>query len=168
MYQARYASLMALVIAWIVTAPLHAALSTSPDEVVMPQPGLDLLPQDVVRIVVNALADNDKPFIDAGIATTFAFASPGNKVNTGPLEKFTRMVKSQPYAVMVNHIASDFSEVVRVGDDAYQLVALTGLDGSDVVFAFRLSRQLDGEFEGMWMTDAVWPVSNAGMPKQAL
>lgn len=47
MYQARYASLIALVMAWIVTAPLHAALSTSPDELVIPQPGVDLLPQAV-------------------------------------------------------------------------------------------------------------------------
>jgi hypothetical protein len=135
---------------------------------VIAQPGVDLAPQDVVGIVIDALAKNDQPYADAGIATTFAFASPGNKANTGPLKKFTHMVKSHPYAVMVNHVASDFSEVVRVGDDAYQLVALTGLDGSEVVFAFRLSRQADGEFKGMWMTDAVWPVSNAGMPKQAL
>jgi hypothetical protein len=168
MYSVKYASLIMLAMAWFVAAPLPAALSSKPDNTVIAQPRADLAAEDVVGIVINALAKNDQPFPDAGIATTFAFASPGNKANTGPLEKFTRMVKSHPYAVMVNHVASDFSEVVRVGDDAYQLVALTGLDGSGVVFAFRLSRQLDGEFEGMWMTDAVWPVSDAGMPKQAL
>jgi hypothetical protein len=168
MYSVKYASLIMLAMAWLVAAPLQAALSSKPDNTVIAQPRADLAAEDVVGIVINALAKNDQPFPDAGIATTFAFASPGNKANTGPLEKFTRMVKSHPYAVMVNHVASDFSEVVRVGDDAYQLVALTGLDGSGVVFAFRLSRQLDGEFEGMWMTDAVWPVSDAGMPKQAL
>ncbi len=168
MYSVKYASLIMLAMAWLVAAPLQAALSSKPDNTVIAQPRADLAAEDVVGIVINALAKNDQPFPDAGIATTFAFASPGNKANTGPLEKFTRMVKSHPYAVMVNHVASDFSEVVRVGDDAYQLVALTGLDGSGVVFAFRLSRQLDGEFEGMWMTDAVWQVSNAGIPKQAL
>ena len=168
MYSVKYASLIMLAMAWLVAAPLQAALSSKPDNTVIAQPRADLAAEDVVGIVINALAKNDQPYPDAGIATTFAFASPGNKANTGPLEKFTRMVKSHPYAVMVNHVASDFSEVVRVGDDAYQLVALTGLDGSGVVFAFRLSRQLDGEFEGMWMTDAVWPVSDAGMPKQAL
>ncbi len=90
MCQVRYASLMALVLVWIVTAPLHAALSTSPDEVVILQSGVDLLSQDVVRIVINALASNDKLFADAGIATTFAFASPANKVNTGPLDKMIK------------------------------------------------------------------------------
>jgi hypothetical protein len=35
-----------------------------------------------------------------------------------------------------------------------------------VVFSFRLSKQLKGEFEGMWMTDAVWPVGDAMVPQQ--
>jgi hypothetical protein len=168
MLRIKYTILAAFAMSWLLAAPLQAALSSEPGDTVITKPGIDLAPQDVVSIVINALAKNDQPYADAGIATTFAFASPGNKANTGPLEKFTRMVKSHPYAVMVNHVARDLSEVVRVGDDAYQLVALTGLDGSEVVFAFRLSRQLEGEFEGMWMTDAVWPVSNDGMPKQAL
>lgn len=167
MFRVRCTIMAALAMFSLLAAPLQAALSSKPADTVIAQPRVDLAPEDVVGIVINALASNDQPYADAGIATTFAFASPGNKANTGPLEKFTRMVKSHPYAVMVNHVAHDFSEVVRVGDDAYQLVALTGLDGSEVVFAFRLSRQLDGEFEGMWMTDAVWPVSN-GAPKQTL
>ena len=166
MCQVRYASLMALVMAWIVTAPLHATLSTSADEVVIPQPGVDLLPQDVVRIVINALANNDKPFADAGIATTFAFASPANKVNTGPLDKFTQMVKNDVYGIMVDHVESNFSKVVYDNNNAYQLVQVKGKNGIEIVFAFRLSKQLDGEFEGMWMTDAVWPVGDAMVPQQ--
>ena len=94
MYRYKYASIMALIMVWSYTAPLHAALSSNPDQAAIPQPEVGLEPQDVVRIVINALANNDKPFADAGIATTFAFASPANKVNTGPLERFTRMVKS--------------------------------------------------------------------------
>jgi len=34
-------------------------------------------------------------------------------------------------------------------------------------FAFRLSQQLDGEFEGMWVTDAVWSVASGDIPEQA-
>ncbi|MCP4389173.1 MAG: hypothetical protein GY802_12825 [Gammaproteobacteria bacterium] len=44
--------------------------------------------------MINALASNDKLFADAGIATTFAFASPANKVNTGPIDKLTQMVNT--------------------------------------------------------------------------
>ncbi len=140
-------------------ASVHAALGDAPDPTVeLPKPSLELEPQDVVRIVIRALANNDFPFADAGIATTFGFASPANRRNTGPLNRFTRMVKSFPYGVMVGHVASKFSEVVYVGDNAYQLVHLTTRDGGEVVFAFRLSRQRDGVYAGMWMTDAVWPV----------
>ena len=39
--------------------------------------------------------------------------------------------------------------------------------GAGAVFAFRLSQQQDGEFDGMWMTDAVWPVASGDIPEQA-
>ncbi len=162
----RNASLMALTLVWFVAAPLQAALSDKPDETVIPQPGIDLQPQDVVRVVINALANNDQPYDDAGIATTFAFASPANKVNTGPLDRFTQMVKNNVYGILVNHVESDFSKIVHDGNNAYQLVQLKGKNGNEIVFAFRLSKQLDGEFEGMWMTDAVWPVGDAVVPQQ--
>jgi hypothetical protein len=106
---------MALIMVWLCAAPLHAALSNNPDQAAIPQPEVGLEPQDVVRIVINALANNDKPFADAGIATTFAFASPANKVNTGPLDKFTQMVKNDVYGIMVDHIESNFSKVVYPG-----------------------------------------------------
>ena len=83
---------------------------------------------------------------------------PSDKVNTGPLEKFIRMVKGYPYGVRVDHVESDVSEAVFVGEDAYLLVKLITRDGSEVAFAFRLSRQRERRYEGMWMTDAVWPV----------
>jgi len=167
MCRVKYASLITLAMAWLVAAPLQAALSKAPDEALIPQPGIDLLPQDVVRIVINALANNDNPFADAGIATTFAFASPANRVNTGPLDKFTQMVKNDVYGNMVDHVESEFSKVVHDGNNAYQLVQLKGRNGIEIVFAFRLSKQLDGEFNNMWMTDAVWPVANAAIPEQA-
>lgn len=166
MYRFKCVPSMVLIMAFWVAAPLQAALSNGADEAVLPQPGLDLLPEDVVRTVINALANNDQPFADAGIATTFAFASPSNKVNTGPLDKFTRMVKNDVYGIMVDHVEHEFSKVVYDGNDAYQLVQLKGKNGVEIVFAFRLSKQLDGEFEGMWMTDAVWPVGDTMVPQQ--
>ncbi len=141
-------------------APAGAALGDAPAPAAeLPKPSLELEPQDVVRIVIHALSNNDFPFADAGIATTFGFASPANRRNTGPLDRFTRMVKGFPYGVMVDHANSEFSEVVYVGDHAYQVVVLTDAGGRKHGFAFRLSRQRDGVYAGMWMTDAVWPVS---------
>lgn len=156
----------ALISVWMLLMPVQAAFSNSTDGAVLPQPGIELQPEDVVRIVINALANNDKPYADAGIETTFAFASPANKVNTGPLDKFTQMVKNDVYGIMVNHVESEFSKVVHDGNNAYQLVQLKGKNGVEIVFAFRISKQLDGKFEGMWMTDAVWPVGDAMVPQQ--
>ena len=156
-----------VLLAWTLSMPSSAALDESPAGAGQPRPSVELEPQDVVKIVIDALSSNDRPYADAGIETTFAFASPANRVNTGPLEKFTSMVKGAPYGIMVDHASSEFSEVFLTGNKAYQMVHLTAPDGRAVVFAFRLSRQLDGEFKDMWMTDAVWPVANGAVPEQA-
>jgi hypothetical protein len=167
MYRFKFTPRMLLILLWIFAAPLQASLSNSPDEGVLPKPELDLLPQDVVKIAIDALANNDRPFSDAGIATTFAFASPANKINTGPLQKFAQMIRTPAYGIMVDHVEHEFSEVVLMGDNAYQMVRVLGNSGAEVIFAFRLSQQLDGEFDGMWMTDAVWPVATGDIPEQA-
>jgi len=167
MYRFIFAPRMFLILAWLCAAPLHAALSNNPDEGVLPQPGADLQPQDVVRIVITALANNDRPFTDAGIATTFAFASPANKVNTGPLQKFTQMIRTPVYGIMIDHVEHVFSEVVLMDNRAYQMVKISGRNGAEVIFTFRLSQQQGGEFDGMWMTDAVWPVATGDIPEQA-
>jgi hypothetical protein len=54
-----------------------------------------------------------------------------------------------------------------MGNKAYQMVKINGSSGVEVIFAFRLSQQLGGEFDGMWMTDAVWPVATGDIPEQA-
>lgn len=137
---------------------LNAAFSEAPQTSHLPQPQLNLKPEQVVRIVIEALANNDSPYADAGIATAFNFASPANKVSTGPLKRFTSMVNAG-YGLMLNHLSSEFSELVIKDSVAYQMVKLMAHNGTQVVYAFRLSQQTQGEFEGMWMTDAVWEVS---------
>ncbi len=124
----------------------------------LPVPEAGLLPEDVVRIVIDSLANNDQPYPDAGIAATFNFASPVNKANTGPIERFTNMVKSPPYGGMVNHRSSELSEVVTQGNTAYLIVRLITIEDAEVHFAFRLGLQSEGEYKGMWLTEAVWPL----------
>lgn len=153
----------------LVSMALNSAIATDDGTTVpadLPRPAAGLEPGDVVRIVIGALANNDEPHVDAGIETTFAFASPGNRRNTGPLQRFSSMVKSPPYGIMVNHVESEFSDVRMVAGSAYQLVRLIGRDGRAIVFAFRLSQQIDEPYEGMWMTDAVWPVGEGDAPLQ--
>ena len=175
MFTIRSASLMTPVLiviliatmAAVMSLSLQAAITEMPEAAALPQPTTERQPEDVVRIVIEALAHNDKPYADAGIATTFAFASPANKVNTGPLPKFSQMIRTPTYGIMIDHLEHEFSEVVLVGDKAYQMVRVLGNSGAEVIFAFRLSQQLGGEFDGMWMTDAVWPVATGDIPEQA-
>ncbi len=155
-------SLICLAFSLFSTSGVLAAVDGDlPIDPVLPTPNVEYAPEDVVRIVIEALSHNDEPFADAGIETTFGFASPANKVNTGPLGRFVSMVKGHPYGIMVDHVESEFSEVRYLNGSAVQLVYLLGRDGRGVVFAFRLSRQGEGPYKDMWMTDAVWPVATA-------
>ncbi len=163
----RFLFLAPAMLAWMLMQPSVAALAEKTETAELPQPSVELAPEDVVKIVIEALARNDEPHVDAGIETTFNFAAPSNKVITGPLDRFIRMVKAPPYGIMVDHADSEFSEVVLTGDKAYQMVRLTAADGRIEVFAFRLGRQPEGDFMNMWMTEAVWPVATETSPGQS-
>ena len=54
-----------------------------------------------------------------------------------------------------------------MGVKACQMVKMRASSAAGAVFAFRPSQQRDGEFDGMWMTDAVWPVASGDIPGQA-
>lgn len=171
MFSIRSVSLLASILSVIFVATLslslQAAIAEKLEQAELPQPTRGQLPGDVVRIVIEALAQNDRPYADAGIAITFAFASPANKVNTGPLLKFTQMVRTPTYGIMIDHVEHEFSEVVMMGSDAYQMVKIRGMKGNEAVFAFRLSQQAEGKYDGMWMTDAVWPIASGDIAEQA-
>ena len=127
------------------------------DDVDGPMPSRELTPEQVVAIVIDALRTNAESDDDAGIATVYRFASPGNRANTGPLERFTRMIK-RGFADMLAHESRRHEEMRVVEDKALQAVWLTLPSGTEVGYAFQLGRQKDGEYEGMWMTESVLPL----------
>jgi hypothetical protein len=118
-----------------------------------PHPGR--APGDVVRIQLNALAKNDKPYKDAGIETTFRFASPANKKATGPLSRFIRMLYNPLYSPMLDNQAASYGALIVEGDRARQSVILTTADDQRVGYMFFLSKQKGGPFDQCWMTDSV-------------
>ncbi len=120
------------------------------------QPDEDLTPAQVVRIVVDSLKHNDAGS-DIGIATVFSFASPANKMNTGPLPRFATMIK-RGFPDMLNHSSARYDPMEVEADIAIQAVWLMTPAGAEVGYAFQLSRQVDGEYAGMWMTDMVIPL----------
>ena len=118
-----------------------------------PQP--TFTPEKVVRIQLDALANNDKPYQDAGIEIAFRFASPANKQTTGPLSRFIPLVHNPIYNPMINHQAAQLGELVLDDAKAFLPVTLTALDGKRVGYMFVLSKQEGGVYDQCWMTDAV-------------
>jgi len=131
------------------------------------EPNTQLSPEQVVRIVIEALKTNDPSKDDDGIATVFEFASPGNKSATGPLQRFTKMIKGG-FAQMLNHIDSEFGPMEINEHTALQAVWLTTRSGQQIGYVFQMGKQVGGEFDDMWMTEAVWPIGERKPPGQSI
>ena len=154
--QHKSAHLTAVIMLTLIASALIVGASNVRADEINPVPSPDYEPEQVVKIVVDSLQNNSEPG-DQGIATVFRFASPGNRATTGPLERFTRMIKGG-FSDMLNHEDARFDPMKVSGDTAVQAVWLLTNSGKEVGYAFQLSRQQSGEFEGIWMTDAVVPL----------
>ncbi len=118
-------------------------------------PNRNLSPADVIRIQIGALGRNDIPHENAGIEITFLFASPRNKLVTGPLPRFIQLVSNPVYRPMLNHRQAEYGPLQVEGVNATQPVILIASDGQRVGYLFTLSRQDGGTCDGCWMTDGV-------------
>jgi hypothetical protein len=118
-------------------------------------PNPNLTPQQVVEFQLDALRHNDEPTADAGIARSFRFASPSNRLVTGPLAHFSEIVHSAAYAALLKSQVSEVRGIVVEGDSAKVYVIVTSANGLQLKFLFMLSRQTQGDYRDCWMTDSV-------------
>lgn len=128
----------------------------------VPKP--ELTPEQVVRIQLNALRNNDPR--NRGIEVAFRFASPGNKRQTGPLPRFISMMQHGPYRLMLAYENVAYHPMEVVEDRARQRVTLIGA-GLVVDYEFYLTRQAAGACLGCWMTDAVIARKASGLQVQS-
>lgn len=124
------------------------------------QPEASYSPEQVVRIVIDALKNNESIGNDEGIATVFRFASPGNRANTGPLRRFTRMIK-QGFPDMLHQIEARFDPIEINENSAVQAVWLLQPDGREIGYVFRLGKQKIAPYENIWMTEVVAPLGES-------
>ncbi len=142
----------------VATSPPARAAGSADDPKDAPPSGVpaapkpELAPQEVVRIVLDALKKNDTPREDAGIETTFRFASAANKRVTGPIERFKKLVKTPHYRPMLNHKSARLGLSLVDGNTVTQRVTIIDADGREAVYEFTLSKDAE---TGCWMTDAV-------------
>ena len=118
-------------------------------------PDPELKPNDVVKLQLLAMQQNDDS--DFGIEVTFRFASPSNKIQTGPLKRFIRLVRNPSYRPLLNHINATFLELNIEEEFAVQDVIITTSNGERIGYRFRLSIQKGPLYPGCWMTDSVIP-----------
>lgn len=117
------------------------------------EPNPALSPEEVVKIQMEALKYNDET--DKGIEVTFRFASPGNKRFTGPLPRFTRMIKNELYSPMLNHQSARYGRLEKSDNFAAQRVTVIDSTGRAVIYLFVLSKQSTPSCTGCWLTDGV-------------
>ena len=123
-------------------------------ELLKPNPSLK--PIEVISIQLNALKDNNNPYLNAGVAQTWEFAHPSNRMYTGPLENFVKMMYAPSYIIMLNH--SDHN-IIYVSDKdfiTHFFVEITDKEGNKFGFTWTLEKVItESKFKDCWMTVAV-------------
>ena len=123
-------------------------------ELLKPTPEIN--PEEVVKIQLSSLMNNNEPYLNAGIEQTWEFAHPSNRAFTGPIQRFTQMMYAPSYAVMLDHKKHDIIEVKLDKNIPYFFIELTSIDGKMFGFKWTLEKvKEEGGFKDCWMTTAV-------------
>ncbi len=117
-------------------------------------PSPDLSAVQVVQLQLRALQHNDVPHADAGIALVYAFTTPRNRAQTGPLSRFSNMIH-RGYAGLLDHQSATLAPARIDGDRALQGVELIDHAGSVREYVFLLSRMHAPPYAECWMVDGV-------------
>ena len=117
------------------------------------KPNNGIEPYQVVKIQLRSLKKNDEPSKDNGIEQTWEFAHPNNQKNTGPLPKFKKMLKSDSYEMLLNHLEHEVFEVEITDNIASYEVTI--LDKSKKYYKFKWiveKHTKDGPLKDCWLT----------------
>ena len=122
------------------------------DNLVKPSPDID--PIDVVEVQLFALQSNDET--DFGIRQTWEFAHPRNKMATGPLPRFTSMIKTPAYSILLNNLKFETKEIFNDGKTAGIAVRIEAKDNKAYTYMWTLEKIIEeGPLNGNWMTSGV-------------
>ena len=123
-------------------------------ELLKPNPALKSI--EVISIQLNALKDNNNPYLNAGVVQTWEFAHPSNRKYTGPLENFVKMMSSPSYFIMLDHTNHNIISVSDRDFITYFFVEITDKEGNKFGFTWTLEKVIaESKFKNCWMTTAV-------------
>ena len=143
-----------LLITFQVLVILSLLLSSSNAEIL--KPNSDIKPSEVVKIQLSGLQKNDLNFKDSGIEQTWNFAHPNNKKVTGPLPNFKRMIKSDSYQMMLNHLSHTITELGS--SDKWAQFEVIILDSEKIYhkFNWQVEKYIgEGPLQDCWLTTMV-------------
>ena len=126
---------------------------TKATEMVYPSP--EITPAQVVAIQLKGLQYNDMPSEDFGIRQAWEFAHPRNRSVTGPVSRFTKMLKGPNFNIMLNHLSH---EVIRAkSDERWKKfeVFMEAANGDVMKFLWIVEKVTEGQFKDCWMTTSV-------------
>ena len=115
-----------------------------------------IMPNEVIKIQLVGLMNNDESFKDSGIEQTWNFAHPSNKKVTGPLDKFKKMIKGASYQMMIDHLSHTITQL-GISDDWAQFEVVI-LDKNKIYHKFNWQVEkytLDGPLKDCWLTTMV-------------
>ena len=120
------------------------------------KPNNSISPKEVVSIQLSGLKNNDQVYKDSGIEQTWNFAHPNNKRVTGPLDNFKRMIKSESYQMMIDHLSHTITEIGN--SDKWAQFEVIILDKNKIYHKFNWQVEkytLDGSLKDCWLTTMV-------------
>ena len=140
---------------FLVCANAHA------NKLVLPNPSI--APDEVVAIQLMGLKNNDLLEKDFGIRQAWNFAHPRNREFTGPLPRFSMMLKGPDYNTLLNHKShtiltdSEGSEGQTDKGEAWRQfdVLLETPKGTILYFSWVVQKVGSGKFKDCWMTISV-------------
>ena len=120
------------------------------------KPSSSLKPFDVLMIQLNSLKNNNNPYKDAGIEQTWEFAHPDNKILTGPLEKFKKMIYSESYKILISHENNKTIVLKEAPNKLVYKVYVLSQDKKKYYYIWQIEKvEKEGKFKDCWMTTKV-------------
>ena len=131
-------------------------LSISISKAELLKPNGNIKPKKVVEIQLIGLQENDANYKDSGIEQTWNFAHPNNKQVTGPLDNFKRMIKSQSYQMMINHLSHTITKLESTDKLAQFEVIILDKEKIYHKFNWQVEKyEEDGPLKDCWLTTMV-------------
>ena len=131
-------------------------LSASISKADLLEPNINIGPYDVVKIQLTGLQNNDKLSDDFGIKQTWNFAHPNNKKYTGPLDKFTKMIKGDSYQMLIDHLQHTINPLGN--SDKWAQYEVVILDKNKIYhkFSWQVEKyEGEGPLNDCWLTTMV-------------